>query len=503
MNCLFLVVILYAGFRSVRGNFRMYNSFRKLLAINEKLSHIPDVNNKTKIYILIPVLREQSIIGDTFEVFANLKGKYELVFITTEKEKIENEKIYKKIGNKVDTIARIKNKDDLLEKVSGYLYTNVAEELYRKLITVDNIETRKRLILESFYKQESTIDILDRLVGDANKDNIRVLHYPDKEGVMSHQLNYACQYIDDLEKDNDPYIAVYNADSFVSQNHIQNIRRYIQAYPSAGIIQQSSLFLSNYDNFPNSFRGNLLKVIALLQSRWTLSHELPRIFSQSKKGISEYFEAAHVVGHGLIVKLSILKSVGYFPSMFANEDLPLGYFMRLKGYKIYPFHILENSESPRTFKSSVRQYRTWIYGPLYYFKYLQTAFHTRSVSLVKASFWALKYYIRGIMWILSSFVWGYLFGYSIMILSLEKLLAVGLIFFVYAPLNFIILNTLLRKYSKKLMPLSGVELNLPKNLYFYSFVIYLSHSYGPLLGMIDVVKQEFFGKDFYKGKTER
>ena len=93
------------------------------------------------------------------------------------------------------------------------------------------------------------------------------------------------------------------------------------------IIQQSALFLGNFDQFDSSVGGYTLKALGLLQTRWTLCREVPRLIVQSKiftrfpnqpkLWISKMLLSplGHCVGHGLFMRADVFKQLGGLPNI--------------------------------------------------------------------------------------------------------------------------------------------------------------------------------------------
>jgi len=199
---------------------RLWFTIRYLEKTKKKLVRIQN-NKRHVIHILISVLREVSIIEKCVKNFSNLKGLHTIHFVTTEKEAFED--------------SRGRN-----------------------------------------FTREKLEDLNERY------HHFRIIHYPRNDGVMSHQLNYAFDKLikDGVAKDAD-YILVYNADTSVDEDAIVNMSKFLTLSKTPSVVHQPSVFLSNYSNFCG-WQGPFLRNIALLQSRWTFVHEIPRILLSSK-----------------------------------------------------------------------------------------------------------------------------------------------------------------------------------------------------------------------------
>lgn len=496
MTNLYFVVLMYALYRAVRGVVRIGKSINWIIKSSTKLKKKSKFGIKQ--YILIPVLREQEVIEKAFNIFTKLKGKYTLVFITTAKEDYEHTHIKKELFKIKSKILKAKSLPRFLELTNGIFPQSIAIGLYQK----SWVDTKK-----SFDNIPTTEQIIKRLL-KVSSQNIRnkvvIYRYPKIDGKMSDQLNYAINKISKHANPSEVFVSIYNADSVVDQKMPLYINSFISSNPKARVIQQSALFLSNYKNLDDSMSGSFLKSIALLQSRWTLAHELPRIFAQYRSKVSSFFECAHVVGHGLIIRLDKLIEAGGFPTGYINEDLPLGYILKLHGNTIYPFPLLENAQSPVSVKSMFIQYTTWFYGVFSYPLYTLHAWNEFKHKRVQVLVWGLKYSLRSVLWLFSSFVWILLFAYPIFTKNYLLFFAAVLIFIIYAPWSFYFMIKRLNKYSTKIFGENTYsKLNISQSTYLMTLLAYLTHSYGPLLATVNVLKSFLFKSKIKKQKTER
>lgn len=437
MLFLYISLLVYSFYRGLRGNIRIVKSYRYL---NSKNGQAPLKNTQplVKFFILIPVLREQEIVEETVHHFAGLKGDYEVCLITTEKE-----------------VWQKRNSLNIPEK-------------YKSLPTTREVALKYLSSHPELAKR------------------VKIIHYPETHGVMAHQVNYALSQLKKKAKPND-YVVVYNADSRVRKDILNKYTELIQSKKDCRVIQQSAVFLANYNKL-----SPLLRSIALLQTRWTMAHEIPRILNASSKwNISE---GAHVVGHGLCLQYKFIVDIGGFPQDLLNEDLPLGYFIRLYGAKIYLLKELENADTPKSIKSMFNQYRTWFYGLLYYPKYIIMALNNPIFKKHEAIVWGVKYCIRGILWLGLSANWILLFILPLWLKKPEMLFLSVLSFIIYAPISYLLVCLTVGKDF-------GIRLELIPIL--LSPIVFLTHSFGPSAAVYDVLYSKIHKMSIYKNKTER
>lgn len=435
MFYLYLILLTYSFFRGIRGCFRTIRSYD---FVKDKKNRVTQTKTVSQFHIFIPVLREQEIIIETILHFQKLRGNYHLYIITTEKEQSDIE---------------------------------ISENIPKKF--KDLPVTRK--IVEEYLKRHLPLS-----------QKVEIIHYPHTSGAMAHQLNYALEELRSKIKDND-FILIYNADSRVKSDVLEKYKDVINSEKNCNVILQSAVFMANYQKL-----SIFLKSVSLLQTRWTLAHEIPRILRT--QGILGITEGAHVVGHGLCLRYSYITKMGGFPENFPNEDLPLGYFIRLSGTRIHLLHQLENANSPTSIKSMFNQYRTWFYGLLFYPLYIRDALKNPKTSKPLALIWGLKYMIRGIIWLNLSLVWVLIFVLPIILNQPIWLYLSFLSFIIYAPFCFYIVYITVGKDF-------GIKTEVLPML--ISPITYLSHSLGPWLAVYDIANSILFKSNIYKHKTER
>ena len=215
----------------------------------------------------------------------------------------------------------------------------------------------------------STIDMARALAAGVPTGVVRHLHYPDVDGVMVHQVNFAAHSeLARLAEDGvDPrqvWVAVYNADSRPHPATLDAVADLAGSalQPGPRIMQQSALFTTNLHVFPPGAQGAVLAGAALLQSRWTLAREIPRLRRQARRRGVRWPRLAHCVGHGLFVRGDEFLASGGLPTEPMNEDLAFGYFACASGTPIDPMPLLEHGDSPATLAGVVRQARQWFWS---------------------------------------------------------------------------------------------------------------------------------------------
>lgn len=468
--------------------------------------------------ICIPMLREQRIVEDTIQYFADLEyplNSYTVYIVTTEKETIQKEQFKKLLIDLARDLSNGVSKSSLHGKYAKLFNSTKLNELY-KAFTKRKYEEILENIRFEYEKYPTTYDLATTIANRVNKvkghDLIKVVHYPYEKGVMGHQINYLIDEIKD-SGNQDTYFAVYNADSRPNKQTLQSISASIIEYELANervpnIIQQSSLFTNNYSSLPG-----LLKAAAMFQTKWTLVHEITRFRNQSRKVLVKNdnlldklrnTKLSHCVGHGLFVRLSHLIK-HRLPTDTVNEDLPFGFYQCAIGEPILPVKILENSDSPETPQSLINQKKVWFWPYLEYAKCRNMALKRNLYrDLTELNILTLQGISTGIIWFFQSMV--FLIPLLVSIIGLNLNL---FFFWIFAwgiywilPVGIIYKNLdSLEKQASGLEAERSVKDLL--TLFIYGIPHVFIHSIGPYMCMYEYI-QITRGKNLLvKDKTER
>lgn len=354
---------------------------------------------------------------------------------------------------------------------------------------------------EKHFDGPSTFKVVKNFI-ERKKLSSRVylLDYPNKSGIKAHQLNYALSHIS-----KDSFITVYDADSRPHPNTLEAFYSTLYKYPDAKVFQQSAVFLKNYDGLSNLF----LKASAILQTRWTLTHEIPRLLRQSifKNKTVKLLAYAHVVGHGLIIAKKTLKEVGGFPTYTITEDLFLGYLLRSQGYNIYPLPLLELADVPTTIKGLWDQKYVWFFGPLKVITYLRyTLLHKNELG-VKNLLVPYTMTVEGLLttlaWLLSGPFTLFLILSPLFIDNLFLVLYSLLGVFLYGPFQYFITLT----QHKSLYGYAGVKIEKISILEIFktsvmSIPAILFNSIPPYFALLTNFNSIITKGNIYKPKTD-
>lgn len=402
-----------------------------------------------KLCVLIPLLREQSVLPSLFARLIRLveaHGEIELALVTTQREQ-----------------------------------------------------------LESSNQSPSTSNILRELMATYAGDRSRIhhFHFPGRNRVVAEQLNYAirCLAQSNTLPNERLYIAVYNADSVIDEDTLGSL--IARAKSGAPVVQQSALFLANVPKLLSDGQY-LLAANGLFQSSWTIHHELPRYLLASgfvpltPRWLCKH-SLVHCVTHGLIIRLDVLLRIGGFPtSSIGGEDLALGFILRTYGYEIIPVEKLENADTPNHLRALLTQLSGWFLGGLGYLSYWKVIpgpqrKYSQSVVRTLTLLGVLAYF----KWLLRAPL---IAGYLALSWYAGRLLLSTVLLALYFYLPLIAVLWLWRRLPPAVFPRSPFSRLFPALCLYW--VVPLVHAIPTIIGSFWALRI-LAGLEFYKPKTER
>jgi len=241
---------------------------------------------------------------------------------------------------------------------------------------------------------------------------------------MGEQLEYALDQMPlylagQCIPKSDTYLAIYNAASRPHVDTLQYVARLRSNYraehnSSPPAIQQSAVFLENANNLGSSLRGLLLQSAAILQTRWVLSHELPRLRRQSysalrfhhgKLGLLQRLSGAEFalcIGHGLFLRYDLAEKFHIFSTGETGDDLLWSFRLCIEHIPILPLPLLESGESPTTLKSLIIQKKNWFLGYTTYFRCRKEALQTDPLKRPTVELITWHGLLRAVKWLFLS-----------------------------------------------------------------------------------------------------
>lgn len=265
------------------------------------------------------------------------------------------------------------------------------------------ITTEKEFVLIGRDKEIDTIKVVADL---KNKyGNILSYHYPQTDGKMSHQLNYAIKEINKSNPDKQEIIfAVYNADSRPAKETFDWVNDNCQS-GQGQIFQQYGDYLKNFDGLTGPGR-NILRAAALWQNRWSLGFELPHALAQFRyinRRDSYFYPLNYCIGHGLFFTPDIFVELGGFNEAMHNEDAIWGLEASFNRQLIKPIPFFDEADVPDSLGGLYKQKSSWYFGPAQafaYYRYIKRHKHlTATDSKLKLGALSVKLFLHAVYWV--------------------------------------------------------------------------------------------------------
>jgi hypothetical protein len=246
------------------------------------------------------------------------------------------------------------------------------------------IVTTAREIVEEAVRgvvASGTIELAEKLAGEGKCVH---LHYPDPAGLKADQLNYSAVHCQALLVEGrtarQAFMVCYDADSRPPTDSLACFASAIAANPGSDVFHQSARFELRPDQCLGRLGfGRLRAVIcdsgALRANRFVLGFEIPRLLNSSDQ-VSPMKRTlcsgvyAHVTGHGLCVRLSLLEGLP-FPAHSPLEDMHYSFILGSRRQPMIPVPSLDCAAVPSAVIAQVHQAARWIFGPARFYRYLR------------------------------------------------------------------------------------------------------------------------------------
>jgi hypothetical protein len=210
------------------------------------------------------------------------------------------------------------------------------------------------------------------------------VHYPDPRGLKADQLNYAAAYcitaLPSGASQSQAFLVCYDADSRPPQCTLGCFTSTIGENPEADVFHQSSRFESRPSGpaaggLVTRLRLAICDAGALRANRFVLGFEIPRLINRSPRASAIKRAAcsgvyAHVTGHGLCVRLSLLERLP-FPARSPLEDMHYSFILGSRGLPMMAVPSLDSAEVPDSVTTQLQQAARWIFGPARFARYLR------------------------------------------------------------------------------------------------------------------------------------
>lgn len=439
---------------------------------NNEKNKVATKENKANILIVIPCLREQDIIIQTLKHFLDLTynlDNVKLLVVTTQKEEFEKEN---NLFLKEQFIKDVKDNIELQKLINKYnkiLSTNEIREIL-KCKNLDNIE---KIANDKIQNSKTTKKVIEDFILERHlEEKVYHFHYPNNEGIMADQLNYVLNKFEFKDEEN-YYFSVYNADSIPNIGTIEEVLKTIEQNDTPKVIQQYSVPMSNWNEL-----SNLMKGFAIYQSNFELRYGL----------INSYFPSkllyTYVVGHGMYIRVDILKQIGGFETKYWCEDIYMSYVLRNKNISIYPIKTLEIMQSPQYLSILTKQNAVWFKTSFECLKIFKDVFKQNKKVNFNGIGWLIQRVRMNITWLGLPFA----FLYTILVSILNK----NIIMLFVSILSYLVM--ILLEYGSTIgliEKLTGTTLKNKIKIFTSTMVATTISNIGPIYALISRKKEKY------------
>lgn len=457
---------------------------------------------KRKFFIIIPILDETLRLPETVEYFIQnfcTKNSHQIILVTTEKEKDYFKEKTKKLVKKIDSID---NQDDLIKLAGSLLLENCD-------LKNCNLISAKGLLIKRVMERDDTIKCVDKLCKKFSP-HIKSFHYPEPDGKMAHQINFAVKKINFFFKtEEDTIFAIYNADSRPDNKTFEYVDSFAPKDNNRFVFQQHGNYLKNYRQFSGiNINDSILTSAALWQTKWSLGIEMFNTLLQDPiknypKWLTKFvYPANYCVGHGLFITKEIYDKIGGLSETTYNEDAEFGLELSYFEIPILPIPFFDSSDSPNSTKSLYLQKSGWFFNPLQafnYYKLIVGKYRHKKLDKVKLFIMAVKFFLYAVYWFLGPILFFVML--VVAFLNLHTFFWFLLLYIGYLLIPTTFAWILISNLDKR-----GIEntkdLNLLINIVIGSGLAYLIHGLSATKAIGSLVKKVFLGQEIAKNKTE-
>lgn len=386
MSLIFFYIILFLEIMT--GCWCFYRSFKYIYINNKKNKNNIPINEKiSNILIVIPCLREQDIILQTLKHFLKLTKNLtnvKILVVTTQKEEFEREN---NMYLKEQLVKDVKDNIELQKLINKYNMILTTSEI-KEILKYSNSNNLGKIINNTIKNHKTTNNLIRDFILQSNlEETILHFHYPNNMGIMADQLNYVLNNFE-FENEKEYYFSVYNADSIPDKDTINEVLEIINEKNFPKVIQQYSVPISNWDEL-----SGLMKGFAMYQSNFELRYGLINSYSKSK------LLYIYVVGHGMYIRVDVLKQIGGFETKYWCEDIYMSYILRNKDIPICPMKTLESMQSPQYLSILTKQNAVWFKTSFECLKIFKDVFRKNKKVSLNSLGWLIQRVRMNITWI--------------------------------------------------------------------------------------------------------
>lgn len=385
-----------------------------------------DETNMPEIVIIIPALREVSLVEDTMDYFSKMKyskDKYKIVFVTTVIETISKQNKRNKIEEFYKKISLKSSIEEIGECNEGLFPFSYLKEI-EKIIRSGRTDSENIQLLYTLYDSVPTTNEAIKKAIERNKDKygnyyIADCQISDMGAGKPTQLNYVIEHLSEIIGEFNEerlLIGVYDFDSRPDLRTLAYIAWKEKEDEKEGrkpvdFYQQTQLPYMNIKNIDVMSKSkSLMKANIIMYTRRALGIEIFKILRYKKHLKYGKFQCMspiiNCLGAGMFIEKKTLKEIGGFAEPV--EDLVLGYQLNIRNKNVEPIPYINimqpylyikemiNSHS-RIFMIGLRLHREGKYIGLDKWKYIIPA---------------IKEFIECIMWLVCCpIMWTAFIGY--------------------------------------------------------------------------------------------
>lgn len=386
-----VILLAYKVFRSCSNMVLSISMIKK-----RSVSFCPSsFSKKHRVLVLIPVLREQSIITDTLEYFSQLNCsgvELHIVICGTIRESFQKKEKARDIGA---LYWNFKNTFDASALVA-ILINYFSEKSAKYLIAKQDEVTLEQFV--AFYEgQKSTKELAESWIQSwENRKHAESLffHYAEAKdlgGDRASQLNYGVDWFCNSLSDDVDLVGVYDADSRPEQDSILEAVQIVCEKKVATCCQ-----LLHFVDFANrlsfSHGSPLMVANALNQTTWSVIREYPSTINyfQFSKDFPDkvYGQNVYLCGHGQFLHKSVYDEF-FFPEDVITDGIQLGYRLSMSNVPISDMQTFCKDEAPTSASQLIIQHSRWFGGCMKLFsayKWSKERYRTKAILQLVSGF---------------------------------------------------------------------------------------------------------------------
>lgn len=322
-------------------------------------------DGRPHVLLILPMLREQTTIADTCAYFTQLAdawGPATVVLATTEREHHDRARAQDRLPHLAGFLTRARRPQQVTSRFAGVLPPDALARLADLSGRAD--VDYPAVVEQEFTRTPTTMELAEKIAGDSG-GIIRHHHHCDPGSVMVDQITHAVtRELERLAAEgvtaDRAWIGIYNADS---RPHPDTLTALAPMTDTSRVVQQSAVHTLTLRHRGGP-AGAVCDGAGLLQSRWSLAREIPRLRAQSgqaRQGPARWPRLGHCTGHGLFVRADLWQQIP-MPRTTMNEDLAYGYLLSAAGIPIDVLPLLEVADSPLHVSGLIRQLRQWFFS---------------------------------------------------------------------------------------------------------------------------------------------